>query len=318
MKRVILSAVLFFLLPFTSALANDGYVFILKARGNPYWTSMAEGIQETSKLNHIQAVVYQLENDRAAEEQLNVCMTAIERKPKLLAISAVTPSVGIQCIKKAAAAGIIVADMDSNISVDAAKAAGVSLAYTVGSDNFLIGQEAAEYVSKTATKRPLKIFVLEGAAGSIPGQKRVDGFRAKLKELIPTANVTSLSAEWDMLKAVSATSDLLLRQPDVDIIYAANDKMALGAAEAVRSAGKQDQIAIIGVDGTSDARKAIMEGRLSASVAQLPYLIGKRAVELGVEVVKNGKTGIVEVTATPVLTKAMIEANTDPVLHYVR
>ena len=55
--------------------------------------------------------------------------------------------------------------------------------------------------------------------------------------------------------------------------------MALGAVESVYAAGKGEQVTIIGVDGNSDAVKSIKDGRLNASVAQLPYLVGKQAVE---------------------------------------
>ena len=55
--------------------------------------------------------------------------------------------------------------------------------------------------------------------------------------------------------------------------------MALGAVEAVYAAGKGEQVTMIGVDGNSDAVKSIKAGRLNASVAQLPYLVGKQAVE---------------------------------------
>ena len=50
-------------------------------------------------------------------------------------------------------------------------------------------------------------------------------------------------------------------------------------SKSVYAAGKGEQVTIIGVDGNSDAVKSIKEGRLNASVAQLPYLVGKQAVE---------------------------------------
>ena len=91
--------------------------------------------------------------------------------------------------------------------------------------------------------------------------------------------VASLPGDWDHGKAASITNDILARNPDLVAIFAANDGMALGAVEAVYAAGKGEQVTIIGVDGNSDAVKSIKEGRLNASVAQLPYLVGKQAVE---------------------------------------
>ncbi|MDD5586684.1 MAG: substrate-binding domain-containing protein [Alphaproteobacteria bacterium] len=305
--------------PLARAAEKDEYVFILKGRGNPYWAAMEDGIKETAKAKGIKASIYQSETDRDSEGELNQCLAAIQRKPKVLVMGAVTPAVGIQCFKQAAKAGIIVADVDAGTPVAEAEKAGVRLAFTVGSDNYLIGQEAAKYAAGIAGKPDPKIFILEGLAGSAPGQKRVGGFSEKLKEVMPGAKiVASISAEWDRLKAMNTTADMLQREPDLDIIYAANDTMALGAVEAVRNAGKSAQIKIIGVDGTVDAVKAIKEGRLTASVAQLPYLMGKRAVELALAVGEGKKVDQVEITPTPVLTKEKFSSVNDPLMQYVR
>lgn len=316
MKKAFL---IFALLLATPAHAADGeYIFILKARGNPYWNAMVQGIQDTAKEKNINASVHQISTDSAAEEQLNLCQALIEKQPKVLAVSAVTPAVGIQCMKAAQAKGIVVADMDSNISVEEAKKNGIKLAYTVGSDNLTIGREAAKYAAPLLKKGD-EVAVLEGAAGSVPGNRRRDGFKKELKKLRPDAKiVASVSADWDRLKAGSVTTDLLTRNPGLDLIYACNDMMGLGAAEAIRTAGKEGRIKVIAVDGTADARKAVLAGRMEATVAQLPYLVGKRAVELAIAAVKNKTTGVTKTVATPILTKTVIQADKDPLLQYVR
>jgi D-allose transport system substrate-binding protein len=303
-----------------SAYAADGdYVFILAAHDNPYWNTLGEGIKDAAKTKGITPIIYMAQNGQDAEGELNICLTAVLRKPKIIVMGSLNANVGIQCFKEAAEQGIIVADIDATVSVAEAEKAGIKLAFSVGSDNYSVGQEAAKYVKRIASKPDPKILILEGIAGSVPGQKRVMGFQKEIQQRMPKANiVASISASWDRLKAMNIALDLLQRQPDLDIIYAANDTMALGAAEAVRNLGREKQIKIIGVDGTSDARKAIMENRITASVAQLPYLMGMRSVELAIDAVTNHTTGKSEITATPVLTKDLLEANKDPVLKYVR
>ena len=90
--------------------------------------------------------------------------------------------------------------------------------------------------------------------------------------------VASLPGDWDSLKAADIANDTIERNPDLVAIFCANDDMALGAVEAARSRGK-DKVVVIGVDGTQSALKSIRASRLNASVAQLPYLMGMRAVE---------------------------------------
>lgn len=302
------------------AIAQDGeYVFILAAHDSPYWNTLGEGVKDAAKAKGITPVIYEAQNGRDTEGELNICLTAILRKPKIIVMGSLNASIGIQCFKQAISKGIIVADVDANLSVEEAAKAGIPLAFSIGSDNYLAGEEAANYVISSTKNPALNILIIEGAAGSVPSHKRVAGFTTKIKQLLPRANiVASISADWDRLKAMDITLDVLQRQANLDVIYAANDTMALGAAEAVRNLARTTQVKIIGVDGTADARKAIMDGRLTASVAQLPYLMGMRSVELAIDAVTTHKTGVSEITMTPVLTRDLIETNNEPALQYVR
>jgi D-allose transport system substrate-binding protein len=88
--------------------------------------------------------------------------------------------------------------------------------------------------------------------------------------------------------------------------------------ETVFAAGKQDQVTVIGVDGNSDAVKSIKEGRLDASVAQLPYLVGKQAVEMVGKFKAGEKVDQYVMVPTMVLTKEILDAGTEPMLEFVK
>ena len=75
---------------------------------------------------------------------------------------------------------------------------------------------------------------------------------------------------------------------------------------------------VIGVDGNSNAVKSIKAGRLNASVAQLPYLVGMQAVEGVKKLLAGDKVQEMTYVPTLVLTKEVIEANKDPMLQYVK
>ncbi|MDR3423477.1 MAG: substrate-binding domain-containing protein [Alphaproteobacteria bacterium] len=303
------------------ALADDKYIFIMKAIGNPYWQALKEGIEDASKKAGVTPILMYPISDLAKEEDLNLCQSAITQKPRIIVMGAETTSIGLECYKQAQAQGILVADMDATISVDLAKKSGVDLQYSIGADNTLIGEKAAAFVAahfKDKNAAP-KILIIEGAVGSPPGQDRPIGFKRKLASLLPKAEiVNSLSAEWDRLRAMNITADTLMRTPDLNVIFAANDVMALGAVEAVRAAGKQGQVMIIGVDGIPDARKAVKDGLMTASITQLPYFIGKRTAELAFDAVQGKKIERTESAPLLVLTKEVLAANKDPLLTYVR
>jgi len=191
MRRVLWTAALLVLATATPALAGGEYDFVLTGRSNPYWEAMAEGIKETAAAVKVDAVVYEAANERDAEGELNICLTAISRKPKIIVMSSINPSIGIECFKQASAAGITVADIDGNLPVAAAAKAAIKLAFSIGSDNLEIGRKAAKYVGAIAGKPDPKIFILEGVAGSLNGERRVQGFREELPKALPGASIVA-------------------------------------------------------------------------------------------------------------------------------
>lgn len=303
----------------SSAVAADEYAFVLKGRGNPFWKVIVQGIEETAKQMGVKAAVYQIENDQASEAQLNLCLTALERNPKVLVLGAVTKSVGIQCYAEAMKRGIPSGDIDGNVSVADAGKENVQLAFSVGSDNYLIGRKAAEYLKSISKRSDPKIFALAGLPGNVVSQQRISGFQDGIKALLPDAKlVGTLSADWDRLKAANITNDVLQREETLDFIFSASDVMTYGIIESVKAAGRAEQTSIISVDGNADIRDAIRKGRVAASVAQLPYLMGKRSVEVAVALTHGSVAEPAEFTATPVLTKKLLENPNDPILEFVR
>ena len=79
--------------------------------------------------------------------------------------------------------------------------------------------------------------------------------------------------------------NMLQADGDIKAVFAANDEMALGAVEAMSGAGKN--VLVVGFDATDDAIAAVKAGRMAATVAQQPELIGSTAVENAVNLI-NG------------------------------
>lgn len=303
----------------TSAHAAEKYIFILPSLGNPYWQTVKQGIEDGGKEAGIKLTVLSVISDQAKEEHLNLCQSAISQKPSIIVLCTTTTAVALQCLREAQNHGIKVAVLDAIISVEEAKKSGINLSFSVGTNNVLVGEAAAKFVAGNCKLAAPKILILEGMVGNINSANRVFGFKQELAKDLPKAIiVNSVSAEWDRLRALTITADTLTRTPDLNVVFAANDMMALGAVEAIRAAGKTKQIQVVGVDGVPDARKAILAGRMTASVAQLPYLIGKRSVELAKETVQGHCSGKTEKTPLLTLTKSVLESNSDPLLKYVR
>ncbi|WP_331666687.1 substrate-binding domain-containing protein [Lacrimispora sp.] len=86
-------------------------------------------------------------------------------------------------------------------------------------------------------------------------------------------------------RSLSVMENILQADGDIKGVFAHNDEMALGAVEAIASTGKD--IKVVGFDATDDARKAVEDGTMAATVAQQPELMGKTAVETAISIMEG-------------------------------
>ena len=104
-------------------------------------------------------------------------------------------------------------------------------------------------------------------------------------------------AGFDRAEGMTVMENILQGNQNIDAVFAHNDNMALGAMEAIAAAGRSDEIMIVGFDAIDDAREAVKEGEMAATVAQKPGLMGEMAVETAIKVV-NGEE-VAEYTPVP-------------------
>ncbi len=305
-----------------AAPAADGptYGVVLKTLANPFWDAMAKGITEGAKEAQVNIFEQAANSDQDAETQLNICNTMLERNPQALIASAINSSNLLPCMKTANEKGIPVVDLDANLDPAVTQKAGVKIAFTIGSDNIAAGGKAADFLAQhLGSNAQGPVLVIEGLAGNVTGEERAQGFKAELAKVAPGLKVVaSLPGDWDASKAANIANDTLQRNPDLVAIFACNDTMALGAVESVFAAGKGGKVTVIGVDGTTDGVKSIKAGRLTATVAQLPYLEGIEAIKDVKAILAGQSVPAVVHVPTLVLTAQVLAQGTNPYLKYVK
>jgi ribose transport system substrate-binding protein len=132
------------------------------------------------------------------------------------------------------------------------------------------------------------IAILRGVLGSTAELQRTQGCNEALAKY-PSINVVGeQTANWDENEAFKATQNFLTAHPDLDAVFAESDAMSLGAAKAARQAGRTDLISV-GIDGFPTMLDAIKEGLTQATMAQIPYPMGKMAIRDAISVM-NGES----------------------------
>jgi D-allose transport system substrate-binding protein len=297
--------------------ADKTFGVLLKNVKDPYWAFVSDGAKAAAKEIGVEVDILASQSDADVGPQLDMCNTMIQRKMDAFIVAAVTPTGLFPCLSEVSKAGVPIIDIDANVIQDQAEKAGVKVANSIGSDNFQAGALAADYVAKKMLKG--KVLIIEGAPGSLPAIGRRDGFKDEIAKKHPDLEiVASLNANWDRNKAADIATDVLTRFPDLGAIYCASDEMAVAAAEAARAVGKPN-IITVGIDAMPDALRAIKAGHMSASVAQLPYLMGYESVKMAKDILGGKKfEPWKQPTAVFVVDKDILEANSEPLLKWVQ
>ncbi|SOE97354.1 monosaccharide ABC transporter substrate-binding protein, CUT2 family [Burkholderia sp. D7] len=163
-----------------------------------------------------------------------------------------------------------------------------------GSKEAEAGRLQAEFMAGSLPKNA-QVLYLQGTPGLYSAKERSAGFMQTLATKRPDVKVlSSLPADYDRANGMKVTEDWIQRYPKFDAVVAANDQMALGALEALKTAGRLKGVMISGIDGTADALNAIKTGEMSQSIFQNAKGQASAAYQV-VETIKAGKTPPAEV-----------------------
>ena len=254
---------------------------VVKTLANEYWQTMERGYQEAATEKGVTIDVQAVPTEQDTEQQLNQLQTALAQDYDAIMVSPITPTNLIPALVAATEAGIPIINVDEKVDPAAAEEAGVALTTVIASDNRDAGARAARYMIENIPDGG-QVAIIEGKAGNQSGLDRKEGFQEAIEAAGNFEIVASQPADWDGQKALDVATNILQANPDIVGFYAANDTMALGVVEAVRAAGKLDQVTIIGTDAIPAALAAVQAGDLEGTVAQFPAEEARIATSLAI------------------------------------
>lgn len=273
-KMLTLIAVAVMSLSAATQAAEQSMALVVSTLNNPFFVTLKDGAEAKAKELGYQMVVLDSQND-PAKELANVEDLTVRKVSAILVNPTDSAAVG-NAIMLANKAGIPVLTLDRGANVGEVKA-------HIASDNIAGGKMAGDFIASKLGK-DIDVIQLEGIAGTSAARDRGEGFAQAVK-----ANgfkvLASQPADFDRTKGLNVMENLLAAHPGVKAVFAQNDEMALGALRATQAAGKN--VLIVGFDGTDDGKAAVKSGKLGATVAQQPALIGAIGVETADKVLKG-------------------------------
>ncbi len=261
---------------------------VLKTLNHPFFVDMQRGAQDAADRLGVQLQVQAAEREVDVDKQMQIIENLLQTG---ISVLCVTPSGSreiVAALVKARDAKVPIVVVDTRVDPDAAAAAALQWETFVGSDNYSGGRLAGQHAVTISGGRA-RVGILEGVPGHETGDSRVRGFRDAIMDAPGITVVASQTANFEREQGFIVFQNMLQANPDMDLLFAASDLMALGAIEAIAAAGKTGKLRVIGFDALDDAKTAMAAGTMDASVGQFPYEMGKTAVESAVQILNGEK-----------------------------
>lgn len=174
---------------------------------------------------------------------------------------------------------------------------------TVASDNvnagFVVGEDMKKHLPKGATVAILHSPLAQTCV------ERVEGFYKSAGDYFKV--VGEWEGKGDTAVSMTAAEDVLNGNLDLAAFFCINDPSAIGAVQAVESAGLTGKTLVWGIDGAPEAKHAIKAGRMMGTGAQSPMNIGKLAVEAAYKHLAGGKLEKNTVVPTFIINKENLD-----------
>jgi ribose transport system substrate-binding protein len=247
----------------------------------PYWQAYAKGVEDAST----EAGYEFLLSDQKSSQQAQVSgsIDLINQEISGLVVSPVQPAALPAVIDAAHEAQIpvVIGDVGAEGDYDAFI---LSANYDGG---VLAAQYMVEQLSDVEGTKELLMILLH--PGSAVGEVRAAGFRDEIAKHEGFTIVAELNGNDTVEGGYNVTRDTLSASPNLAGIYATNDPEALGAAQALETAGKNGvaDVLLVGFNGDPPALEQIKAGNMAATVRQDPYGQGRAAVEALTKLMNN-------------------------------
>ena len=235
----------------------------------PFYAALNEAIRRNVVSMGMSFVTAEGQDD--ISKQIAAVEDLIANNINVLILNPLDQEALVPITKAATRNGIAVFIVDSKIAPQAEYVASVQ------ANNRGNGSLIGSWVVDKLGSQPLKIALLSGAKGNPVGQERREGMLTGIASAQLTQSgrttfevVAQGWGNWSNNGGLKAMEDILVAHPDVNVLLAENDAMALGAMKAINEAGKTDQITIVAIDGQKEAYQLIRAGKMGSTAVNSP------------------------------------------------
>ncbi|AOJ31462.1 sugar ABC transporter substrate-binding protein [Burkholderia metallica] len=249
------------------ATAKPKVALVMKSLANEFFLTMETGAKDYQKhnANQFDLITNGIKDETDTANQIRIVEQMIVSKVDAIVLAPADSKALVPVVKKAVDAGIIVVNIDNRLDPDVLKSKNLNVPF-VGPDNRKGARKIGDYLAKKL-KAGDQVGILEGVSTTTNAQQRTAGFQDAMKA--GGMKVVSVqSGEWEIDKGNAVAAAMLNEYPNLKALLCGNDNMAIGAVSAVRAAGKQGKVLVVGYDNINAIKPMLKDGRVLATADQ--------------------------------------------------
>lgn len=275
---------------------------ITKTETNPYFVTMKKGAQAEAAKDDVKLLTAAGAYDGDNAGQVTAVENMIAAGVKGILITPSDPKAIAPTLDRARQQGIVVIALDT--PPDPQNSADALFA----TNNLTAGKLIGQFAKVKMAGKPAKIAMLDLTPGVDVGVQRHDGFLSGFGIAEGDASIAcEADTGGDQAKGQTAMENCLQKAPDINLVYAINEPAAMGAYQALKSAGKDKAVTIVTIDGSCTGVTALNQGQFAADSQQYPLKMASLGVDAVMNFAKTGKkpsgytdTGVSLIAATAV------------------
>ncbi|AOI57493.1 LacI family transcriptional regulator [Burkholderia diffusa] len=279
---------------------------VMKSLANEFFLTMENGAKEYQKHNagQFDLITNGIKDETDTANQIRIVEQMIVSKVDAIVLAPADSKALVPVVKKAVDAGIIVVNIDNRLDPDVLKSKNLNVPF-VGPDNRKGARKIGDYLAKRL-KAGDQVGIIEGVSTTTNAQQRTAGFQDAMKA--GGMKVVSVqSGEWEIDKGNAVASAMLNEYPNLRALLCGNDNMAIGAVSAVRAAGKQGKVLVVGYDNINAIKPMLKDGRVIATADQYAAKQAVFGIDTALKAIAEHRkqadmTGVVE-TPVDLVTK---------------
>jgi ABC-type sugar transport system substrate-binding protein len=251
---------------------------IVSTLNNPWFVFLAETAAAKAKSLGYEARIFDSQNNTALES--DHFENSIVAGFDAILFNPTDADGSVANVQKAKDAGIPVFCMDREIN-------SMTVATSqILSDSYSGAVSIGKYFTQQLNKKGNYVELL-GLVGDNNTWARSKGFHSVVDNYTGLKMVAQQSADFDRNKAMEVMESVLQAHPDIDGVFCGNDAMAMGAYQALVSAGKAGRTKVFGFDGAEDVVVSIGKNQVSATGMQFPKVMAETAAEYADEYIRG-------------------------------